>query len=174
MKRHYRTHCFKTFGGEDWMKILLAIGHCRENVIDIANVVIRQKIEVKAERVAATHTTGLDARLSKRTRAAVEGRPLPPVQPPSRGVSENETKSLREKAKAVGRKIKYHDGITRRAVAREIVYKARALAATQSSIWELSCLDSLLYTQLASELTSWRARQTNGQPANQQNSQVGR
>ena len=66
--------------------------------------------------------------------------------------SEAHLSLLRNKAKALGRQIKYHDGITRRAVAREIVYKARALslAATQSSIWELSCLASLLDTQLAS------------------------
>ena len=105
MKRFWRTHCFKAYGSEDWMKILLALGHCRSEVIDIANDVLSTKILKAAGRVAATHGPPADPRLSKRTAAAMTGQPIPEVQPPNTGLG-NEAKRLREKAKNLGREMR--------------------------------------------------------------------
>ena len=77
----YRVHCFKNFGGEDWMKILLALGHCSEEVISMANIVI------------------------SRRRQAMQGVPqrdLAPIRAPS-AATPNEAKRAREHAKTFSR-----------------------------------------------------------------------
>ena len=96
----YRVHCFKYYGGEDWMKILLALGHCNEEVINQANRVLTRRIDEKAGRVAATHTQAGPI-LSKRTRQMMQGvspLDLEPVHPPNTG-SGNVAKRAREHAK---------------------------------------------------------------------------
>ena len=100
MQGFYRVHCFKSFGGEDWMKILLALGHVNQEVIDEANSVITRRIQEKAGRDAATHTQP-NPILSTRTREAMRGVPqrdLTPVQPPNTGTP-NKAKQAREYAK---------------------------------------------------------------------------
>ena len=96
----YRAHCFKYYGGEDWMKILLALGHCNEEVINQAKIVMTRRIGEKAGRVAATHTQP-DPTLSVRTRQQMEGVPqrdLAPIRPPNRW-SPNDAKRARDYAK---------------------------------------------------------------------------
>ena len=96
----YRVHCFKTYGGEDWMKILLALGHCNEEVIKQANIIITRRIDEKAGRLAATQTQP-DPILSVRTRQQMQGVPqrdLAPIRPPNRG-NPNEAKRARDYAK---------------------------------------------------------------------------
>ena len=68
----YRVHCFKTFGGQDWMKILLALGHVDAKVTEIANDITTRRIQEKAGRDASTLTQP-DPILSKRTRQIMEG-----------------------------------------------------------------------------------------------------
>jgi hypothetical protein len=116
-QRHYRTtelqgsmascwrvHCFKVFGGEDWLKILLALGHCRAPVIDIANAIISRRIETKAGRVAATHEmTG--PVLAARTQAAMANVALPGINPPGSS-SGSYGKQCRDDAKQIGRKLR--------------------------------------------------------------------
>ena len=104
MQGFYRTHCFKTFGGEDWMKILLAIGHCSAEVILEANQVLARRIREKASRDASTHTQAGPI-LSVRTRQAMQGVPqrdLAPVRPPNSSLG-NEAKRARERAKTFSR-----------------------------------------------------------------------
>ena len=98
MTRFYRVHCFKTYGGEDWMKILLALGHCNAKVIGVANDIIAYRIALRAGRTAREEAqTG--PILSVRTQqqmAGVPQRDLQPVQPPGR--SAGEAKRAREMA----------------------------------------------------------------------------
>ena len=72
VQRFYRMHCFETYGGQDWMMILLALGHCNEEVIRQANMVLTRRLNEKTERVAATHTQ-LDRILCASTRQQMQG-----------------------------------------------------------------------------------------------------
>ena len=103
----YRVHCFKNFGGEDWMKILLALGHCSEEVILQANIVISQRrIRERTGRDAATHTQP-DPILSTRTRQAMQGVPqrdLTPVRPPNTATP-SQAKQARDHAKTFSKQI---------------------------------------------------------------------
>ena len=83
------------------MKILLALGHCDEEVINIGNEILRHKIWNAAKRRADDKKRD-DPRLSERTAAKMSGRPVPEVKPPNAGEG-NEAKKLREKAKHLGR-----------------------------------------------------------------------
>ena len=74
MEGYYRVYCFKNFGGEDWVNILLALGHCSGEVIHEANTIITRRIHEKAGRDAATLTQP-DPILSVRTRQAMQGAP---------------------------------------------------------------------------------------------------
>ena len=99
MQGFWRTHCFKVFGGEDWLKILLALGHCRKDVVDIANDVITRRIENKAGgRVAATHTSG--PILSVRTQAAMDHQEIPDIKRPGSGI-DGRGKQSRDEAKRI-------------------------------------------------------------------------
>ena len=116
-QRHYRTtqlqgsmascwrvHCFKVFGGEDWLKILLALGHCRAPVIDIANDIISRRIETKAggRAVAATHATTSPPVLAPRTQAAMANVAPPEIVPPGTSVG-GYGKQCRDEAKQIKR-----------------------------------------------------------------------
>ena len=87
------------------MKILIAFGNCRADVIDIGNEVIRQKISDKAGRLATTQTQP-DPRLSKRTEAAMRGAPLPDIVPPNTGLG-NAAKRLRDKGRKLAHEKRY-------------------------------------------------------------------
>ena len=106
MQGFWRTHCFKVFGGEDWLKILLALGHCRAPVIDIANDIISRRIETKAGgRVAATHAM-TSSTLSARTQAAMENKELPEIKPPGSSTG-NKGKQFRDEAKKIKRTLRF-------------------------------------------------------------------
>ena len=94
MSGFYRVHCFKTYGGEDWMKILLTFGHCSEEVINQANRVLTRRIDEKAGRVAATHTQAGPI-LPLRTRQEMEGVLQRHLEPRSRR-ARNHAKTLSE------------------------------------------------------------------------------
>ena len=101
----WRVHCFKVFGGEDWLKILLALGHCRKDVVDIANDIITCRIQKKAGgRVAATHA--MTATLSARTQAAMENKELPEIKPPGHSMG-GYGKQCRDKAKKISKKLRF-------------------------------------------------------------------
>ena len=105
MQGFWRTHCFKVFGGEDWLKILLALGHCRKDVVDIANDVITSRIANKARgRVAATHTTG--PILSVRTQAAMEHQDIPDIKPPGTNIG-GLGKQSRDQAKRLEKTLRF-------------------------------------------------------------------
>ena len=105
MQGFWRTHCFKIFGGEDWLKILLALGHCRKDVVDIANDIITCRIQKKAGgRVAATHA--MTATLSDRTKAAMENKELPEIKPPGHSLG-GHGKQCRDKAKKISKKLRF-------------------------------------------------------------------
>ena len=87
------------YGGEDWLKILIALGHCRAEVTSIANEVLSVRIQEKAGRLAATQTQSGPI-LSKRTYAAMSGEELPEVQAPGTSVG-SEAKVLRDQAKRI-------------------------------------------------------------------------
>ena len=98
----WRVHCFKVFGGEDWLKILLALGHCRAPVIDIANAIISRRIETKAGgRVAATHAMTSPV-LAARTQAAMANVALPAISPPGSSIG-GYGKQCRDDAKQIKR-----------------------------------------------------------------------
>ena len=99
MQQFWRVHCFKAYGGEDWLKILIALGHCRGEVTSIANEVLAVRIQEKANRLAATQTQSGPI-LSKRTHAAMSGDQLPEVQAPGTSLG-SEAKVLRDKAKRI-------------------------------------------------------------------------
>ena len=107
MQAFYRVYCFKNFGGEDWMKIILALGHCNAEVIDIANGIITRRISQKAGRVAATHTQP-DPVLSQRARQSMQGvaaDDLAPIRPP-KSSGGGEAKKWRDYAKNLSRQKK--------------------------------------------------------------------
>ena len=101
----WRVHCFKVFGGEDWLKILLALGHCRQPVIDIANAILERRIELKAGRPAATRTL-TDPILAPRTVAAMENKKLPKIKPPGSNIG-GQGKQFRDKAKEIKRQLRF-------------------------------------------------------------------
>ena len=95
----YRVHCFKTFGGQDWMKILLALGHVDAKVTEIANDITTRRIREKAGRDASTLTQA-DPILSKRTRQIMEGLAATQIDPPRASPgAPNAAKQAREHAK---------------------------------------------------------------------------
>jgi hypothetical protein len=101
----WRVHCFKVFGGEDWLKILLALGHCRAPVIDIANDIISRRIETKAGgRVAATHAMTSPV-LAARTQAAMANVALPEINPPGSSIG-GYGKQCRDDAKKIKRMLR--------------------------------------------------------------------
>jgi len=101
----WRVHCFKVFGGEDWLKILLALGHCRAPVIDIANDIISRRIETKAGgRVAATHAMTSPV-LAARTQAAMANVALPEINPPGHSKG-GYGKQCRDDAKQIRRMLR--------------------------------------------------------------------
>ena len=105
MQGMWRVHCFKVFGGEDWLKILLALGHCRQPVIDIANVILSRRIDLKAGRLAATQTmTG--PILAARTQAAMENKKLPEIKPPGSSTG-GKGKQFRDEAKKIKRTLRF-------------------------------------------------------------------
>ena len=105
MQGMWRVHCFKVFGGEDWLKILLALGHCRQPVIQIANDILARRIDVKASRLAATQTmTG--PKLAARTQAAMDNQKLPEIKPPGSSTG-NKGKQFRDEAKKIKRKLRF-------------------------------------------------------------------
>ena len=86
------------------MKLLLALGHCDQEVINQANIVMTARIE-KEGRVAATHTQAGPI-LSVRTRQQMEGVPqrhLEPVHFPN--ASGNMAKRARDHAKTLSEQI---------------------------------------------------------------------
>ena len=113
MQGFCRVHCFKTYGGEDWLKLLIALGHCSEQVIDIANDVITKRIQAKAGRLAATQTQP-NPILSERSKAMKEGvadLDLPPIAAPRSSLG-NLAHQARDKAHGIGRR-KRPSGVAR-------------------------------------------------------------
>ena len=62
----WRTRVFKTYGDDRWYKILIGVGHCDEEVIELGNEVLRKIIKEKAGR-EATEAPPAGAKISKRT-----------------------------------------------------------------------------------------------------------
>ena len=111
MQGFWRTHVFKVYGGDDWLKILLALGHCRKEVVDIANDIITRRIQKKGDgRVAATHAL-TDSTLSARTKAAMQKKELPEVRPPGSGIG-GLGKQSRDEAKRITKRLRFaHMGL---------------------------------------------------------------
>ena len=87
MKMYYRTHCHKTYGGIEWLAVLVALGDVPPLAVDIANDLIRDRIREHAQREATSEPTS-GPRLSARHAAKARAEPMPDVRGPSHNVSE--------------------------------------------------------------------------------------
>ena len=54
LKQHYKTHCDKVYGGEIWLKMLIAFGRIPNAAVNIANLIVNKKVMHKVGAGAST------------------------------------------------------------------------------------------------------------------------
>ena len=98
MKMYYRTHCHKTYGGFEWLAVLIALGDVPPLAVDIANRLVSERVRAKANREANFEPSS-GPRLSAQNLARSQGAPVPPVRGPTHNISA--AKQARTRAKAL-------------------------------------------------------------------------
>ena len=58
MKQHYKTHNHNTYGGELWLKILIAMGDIPQEAVNLANILAARKVDHKYGAGASTPSDG--------------------------------------------------------------------------------------------------------------------
>ena len=95
-KMYYRVHCHKTYGGFEWLAVLIALGDVPPLAVDIANEIIAERVRLQAGREAGHEMQG-GARLSKQSLARRRNEPVPAPNEGKR--KQSKAKEARHRAK---------------------------------------------------------------------------